>query len=253
MNVYSTKEILGSKMVLINADGGVSKQLLKFGIREIGATKETEKILKPDWTVIDIGANLGYYALLEARRCKFVYAIEPVEENIKVFKESIKLNGYKNIKVYQCAIGAENNYEEMTITYKSNCGSLVKKSRNKKLIKEKRKVKVITLNDFCKRTKLTKIDFIRMDVEGYEVEIIKGMDKVIKLMPKGSMLSIEIHPKAYPPPHKQVMEMLDTVEFYGFKVRKLMIADDVRAVESFSKLKAMFDNRYCPQVFFERS
>jgi len=252
MNDYSIKEILGSKMVLINADGGLSKQLLKHGIREIGATKETLKILKPDWTVIDIGANLGYYALLEAQKCKYVYAIEPVGENIEVFKKSIKLNGYKNIQVYQCAIGSENNYEEMTITYKSNCGSLVKKSRNEKLVKERRRVKTITLNDFCKRVKLTRVDFIRMDVEGYEVEVIKGMDKVIKLMPRGAILSIEIHPKAYPPPYKQTMEMLDTIESYGFKVSKFIIVDDVKEVDNFNELKTLFDNRYCPQVFFER-
>ena len=175
---YTIKKILGSQMYLITKDGGLSKQLLKFGIREVGATNETINLLRPDMVVIDIGSNLGYYALLEAKICTdgFVYAIEPVKENVIALDKSIKLNNYKNIKIYQCAIGSENKYEEMTITYKSNCGSLVKKSRNEKLVKERRKVKTITLNDFCKRLGLARIDFIRMDVEGYEIEIVRGMN-----------------------------------------------------------------------------
>jgi FkbM family methyltransferase len=254
MSSYSIKEILGSKMYLINEDGGLSKQLLKYGIREVGATKETAALLKPGMVVIDIGANLGYYALLEAKMIDngFVYAIEPVKENVEVFQKSIELNGYKNIKVYLCAIGSENKYEEMTITYKSNCGSLVKKSRNEKLVKERRKVKTITLNDFSKRLGLSRIDFIRMDVEGYEVEIIKGMDQAVGLMPEGAMLSIEIHPKAYPAPFIPILNMLDAIKNYGFKVRKFVIAEKIVKIDNFNKLKYMFDNKFCPQVFFER-
>lgn len=255
MKDYSIREILGSKMYLINRDGGVSKQLLKYGIREVGATKETIKLLKPGMIVIDIGSNLGYYALLEAKMVGngFVYAIEPVKENIDTLQKSIKLNGYKNIKVYQCAIGSENKIDEMILTHKSNCGSLVKKTRNIKFVKGKRNVKIITLNNFCERLDIRKIDFIRMDVEGYEIEVIRGMGKVVKLMPIGSILSIEIHPKAYQPPHIQIMEMLDMIEVYGFKVKKFIIADKVREVNSFNELKKMFDNQYCPQIFFERS
>jgi len=255
---YTVKEILGSKMYLITKDGGISKQLLKYGIREEGATREMTRLLKPNMTVIDIGANLGYYALLEAKMCKFVYAIEPVKENFELLKKSIELNKYRNIEVYRCAIGAENKYEEMIIKYKSNLSFLALSqrrnhyTRNTSTVKEKRKVKVITLNDFCKRLDIKRVDFLRMDIEGYEIEVIKGMNKVIKLMPMGAILCIEIHPKAYYYPYKPVMEMLDSIKNYGFKVKKFIIADDVREVEGSTKLEEMFDNRYCPQVFFER-
>ena len=92
-----------------------------------------------------------------------------------------------------------------------------------------------------------------MDVEGYEVEVVKGMGKVTKLMPTGSILSIEIHPKAYDYPYEPTMEMLDTIREYGFKVKKFIIADNIKEVDSFDELKNLFDNKYCPQIFFERS
>ncbi|GAG95136.1 unnamed protein product, partial [marine sediment metagenome] len=70
MNNYKIKEILGSKMCLIPSDIGLSKQLIEHGIREEASVKFMKEILQPDWTVIDIGANLGYYALLEANYVK---------------------------------------------------------------------------------------------------------------------------------------------------------------------------------------
>jgi FkbM family methyltransferase len=255
---YTVKEILGSKMYLITKDGGISKQLLKYGIREEGATRETTRLLKPNMTAIDIGANLGYYALLEAKMCKFVYAIEPVKENVEPLKKGIELNNYRNIEVHRCAIGAENKHEEMIITHKSNLCSVFLDQRkshypqNKKAVKERRQVKVMTLSKFCKRLDIKRVDFIRMDVEGYEGEVIKGMNKMIKLMPLDSVLTIEIHPKAYNHPYTPILEMLDRIKSYGFEVKRYTLMDNAIDVDSFDKLKSMFDNKYCPQVFFRK-
>lgn len=256
MGNYEIKEILGSKMCLIKSDGGVSKQLIKYGIREVGATKETTRILKPGMICIDIGSNLGYYALLEAKlvgKNGFVYAIEPIKENIVALINSIALNDYKNIRVYRIAIGSSNSMQKMVVSHRSNCGTLVLRSKNVKHAKAIIKVKTITLNKFCKRSDIKKIDFLRMDVEGYEVEIIKGMDKVLKLMPKGSILSIEIHPKAYEYPFKPIIEMLQTIKDYGFKVKKYVLIENIIKLKSYEHLIQLFDNKYCPQVFFERS
>jgi len=255
MSSYNIKEILGSKMFLIKGDGGVSKQLIKHEIREVGATKETIKILKPGMICIDIGSNLGYYALLEAKlvgKDGFVYAIEPIEENVIALINSVALNGYKNIKVYKCAIGSSNSIQKMIVSHKSNLGTLVIRSKNIKHAKAIIKVKTITLNNFCKRLNIRKINFLRMDVEGYEVEIIKGMNKTIKLMPKGSILSIEIHPKAYGYPFKPIIEMLQTIKDYGFKVNKYVLIENIIELKSYKHLIKLFDNKYCPQIFFER-
>ena len=141
----------------------------------------------------------------------------------------------------------------MIVSHKSNLGTLVIRSKNIKHAKAIIKVKTITLNNFCKRLDIRKINFLRMDVEGYEVEIIKGMDKVLKLMPKGSILSIEIHPKAYGYPFKPIIEMLQTIKDYNFKVKKYVLIENIIKLKSYEHLIKLFDNKYCPQVFFERS
>ena len=198
---YTIKEILGSKMYLLENDMGLSKDLMEYGIREEASTKYIQSILKPRWTVIDIGANLGYYALLEARRCKFVYAIEPVKISFETLKKSIKLNKYKNIKAFQMAISNRNGIYDISVFHKNNLSNMVDfnllvdahKETLGKAFKETQKVQTIPLDDFVKWNKIRKINFIRMDVEGYEVEIVEGMNKVFDLMPKGSYLTIEFH------------------------------------------------------------
>jgi FkbM family methyltransferase len=249
---YKIKEILGSKMYLIPTDGGLSKQLLENGIREIGCTVEIRQILKKHWTVIDIGANLGYYALLETRHTNKVYAIEPVQENVRALEKSIKHNDYKNIDVYGIAISDKDGNAKFVQTKRSNCGTLMLNSLNPKPRKAVIDVKTKTLDTFCKEQKIERVDFIRTDTEGGEVEIVKGMANTVKLMPEGSILCIEIHPKVFGRPFKPILTMLDTLKAYGFEPLKYILIDLVVRIENYGHLKRLLDNKYCPQIFFEK-
>jgi len=251
-NKYIVKDILGSKMCLLKNDIGISKKLMENPIREIGATRIMEKILKKDMTIIDIGANLGYYALLEAKIGCRVYAIEPVAENVEALKRSIALNEYENIRVYQFAIGAKNGTGDMIISEYSNCHNMLLDSLNIHCPKGKTKVEIRSLDSFIKQEGIEKIDFIRMDTEGYEVEIVKGMKKAVKLMSEGAILSIEIHSKAYPEPEKPVFEMLESLKEYGFIPKMHVLRDDVIYLSDYEHLKEILGRKYCPQVFFEK-
>lgn len=223
--IYTIKEILGSKMYLREDDMGLSKDLMEHGIREEASTEYIQNILKPNWTVIDIGANLGYYALLEARRCKFVYAIEPVKSSFETLNKSIKLNKYKNIKTFQMAISNRNGLYDIAVSKKNNWSNMVNlnllvdahKETLGKSFKEIQKVQTIPLDDFAIWNNIRKINFIRMDVEGYEVEIVEGMDKVFDLMPGGSYLTIEFH-SILLKNREPFVKLLDKVTGAGFKV-----------------------------------
>jgi len=164
------KEILGSQMFLdLRNDTGVSYELYKAGIREkyiVGAMMQ--EIDKHD-VIIDIGANIGYYALLEARLGADVYAIEPVPKNIELLEKSIRLNEYSNIKTFRLAVGSQSKEDFIYVTEKANWSSLKKPDSD---IVDKVPVSVVTLDEFL-RNKPTPT-MVRMDVEGYETEIIKG-------------------------------------------------------------------------------
>ncbi|MHA1302187.1 MAG: FkbM family methyltransferase [Candidatus Heimdallarchaeaceae archaeon] len=257
---YIIKEILGSKICLISSDLGLSKQLLEHGAREQASTDFIKKILRPDWTVIDIGSNLGYYALLEAKICRFVYAIEPIGESVEALKESIKLNGYKNIKVYRLAISDKDGYAEIRTSRRSNWATMVDESKTQESYREKfnrfksvtQKIDTMTLDSFVEFEGIEKIDFIRMDVEGYEVEIVKGIDKTFKLMPSGSHLSVEFHPAIFKD-RSNLIDTLDRILKNGFEIVRITTHDRSYLPDDVNLRKWLLEKGACPQVFFVKT
>jgi protein-L-isoaspartate O-methyltransferase len=81
-------------MYLRIRDKGVSRQLALVGVREKFSTETLQGELREGDCVVDIGANIGYYALMEARLVGSygkVYAIEPVSYNFQLLENNIQL------------------------------------------------------------------------------------------------------------------------------------------------------------------
>ena len=191
-NGYLVKMVQGSKMKLDLNDKGISKDLAVDGIREPESTNAIKNFIKEGDVVVDIGANLGYYALLESRIVGskgIVYAIEPSPSNVDGLNENIKLNGYTNIECFTIGIGDKKEIAKMFISPHSNLNSLVIQ-KNKKIIGNIY-IQITTLDDFLKGKKQP--DFVRMDVEGYEYNIIKGMDGLLNSK-KPLKIFMELHP-----------------------------------------------------------
>jgi len=260
MNNYIIKEILGSKMFLIPSDVGLSKQLLEHGIREEASVNFIKEILKPDWTVIDIGANLGYYALLEAKLCEKVYAIEPIKESVSALRESIKLNNYKNIELDRLAIGNKNGEFEINTSRRSNWATMINREKASKNYQEKfnsfkkgkETVKTMTLNKFVRRKNIKKIDLIRMDVEGFEIEILENINKTIELMPKGSFLSVEFHPVIFDDREALINTFEKIIIYYGFEIAKITWHKKEFNLSNIEFRNWLLKKNACPQVFFKR-
>lgn len=190
---YVIREINGLRMFLdLKNDLGISRDLFVYGKREITSTDYliNSNILKEGDAVLDIGANIGYYALIESRLVGehgIVYALEPVRKNLETLRKNLRLNNVKNIKTYKLAAGDKNGFSFINISKKGNWSSIVHKED--KLFEGREKVKTVTVDEFLKGKSSPKL--VRMDVEGYEYAIIKGMENTLGLNPK---LMIEIHP-----------------------------------------------------------
>jgi len=177
------KKILGSKMYLNFLDKGLSKQLFMHGYREPEFTRIIKNELKDGMRVVEIGANIGYYALIEAQivgDTGRIYAIEPSPSNFQLLERNIDLNLYRNrVKTYDIAISNKNGKGKLYTSDYHNCSSMFKRRGGNILdgICECVDVKTSTLDNFIKDKK--PIDFIRMDIEGYEYFVIQGMKKTL--------------------------------------------------------------------------
>lgn len=182
------RTVQGSVMFLDPCDAGVSRDLFLEGVREPVATQIMKKILRPGMKVVDIGANIGYYALLEARlvgeRGK-VYAIEPFSQNINLLGRSIKANGYKNIETFRRAIGDYNGLTKLCVTDGWNTCFI----GDGDMLFPTEEVEILTLDNFLKDKQQP--DLARMDVEGYEDKIIDGMHNTLEI--DNLWLFIELH------------------------------------------------------------
>ncbi|HEY42267.1 MAG TPA: FkbM family methyltransferase [Dehalococcoidia bacterium] len=179
---YVVREINGSQMYLDMTDIGLSCDLMIDGLREAYILETIKKELSEGDFVIDIGANIGYYALLEAKIVGArgrVYAIEPVPESADLLRKNIELNGYSNIEVYQIAIGDKKESAPIHIARQRNISSMRQISSHAEsgILSQDVNVDVLTLDDFLKDRPHPQM--IRMDVEGYECRIINGMEKTL--------------------------------------------------------------------------
>jgi FkbM family methyltransferase len=148
--------------------------------------------LKEGATALDIGANIGYYALIESKLvgdAGKVYALEPVKNTYDRLTENILLNKCKNIETFNFGASSENTSKIIHISRFSNWSSFVNTVPSR--FSHTEEVKVVCLDDFL--INKNKPDFIRMDVEGYEYAILKGLSKTLYEKKEVSLL-IEIHP-----------------------------------------------------------
>jgi len=149
-------------------------------------------------TFIDIGAHIGRYTILLSKNFKRIIAIEPVKDSFNVLRKNILLNRLKNVKVINFAIGEKERITKIYIN-KENLGasSLIEKSKNC----TEQKVKMISLDKLIKSLKIKKIDVIKIDVEGYELNVLKGAKKLLKKF--RPLIIIEIRKK-----HKKKIEKI---------------------------------------------
>lgn len=156
---------------------------------------ETQLILrqaKVGGTVIDVGANIGYYTLILADKVGKngkVYAFEPDKINFEILEKNIKENKLKNVVAIKAAIGSKN---ESKILYKSeeNLGDH-KLYKPKTPAKKREKVKIVRLDSFIKE----KMDLIKIDTQGWEPEVIEGAKEMIKK--NKPVIFLEYSPASY--------------------------------------------------------
>lgn len=209
----AVKEVNGSKMVLdVGVDQGLSRDLFLHRKREIYSTDYflNSGILKKGDVTLDIGANIGYYVLLESRLVGEngkVYALEPVSHNFKVLKENVDLNNIKNVEAYNLAAGEKNEKSFINISKHMNRSSML--PHKSTVFFKREEIEVVQGDDFLKNKRTPKL--IRMDVGGYEYAVIEGLKKTLD---SDVSLFLEIHPALMT--DSQLKGMFNTFREKGF-------------------------------------
>lgn len=105
----------------------------------------------------------------------YVYGFEPFQDFLKYIDNTVQQNPMKNIKVYPYGLWSENATKKLCLMDVSSSLVLVYTDGP-----EFTDVKVVSLDSFVEENNLKKVDFIKMDIEGAEVDALHGAEKTIK-------------------------------------------------------------------------
>ncbi len=231
---YVERPINGYRLVLDADDPGISRQLFHFGRREAEQKLIVEQMLKPGMTALDIGANIGYFTVMMARIVGSfgrVYAVEPHPGNFELLRTNVARNGVADrTEVQELAIARASVRQRLLLSHHSNWHSLFRPALNACLPwHEKYRRRVVgevdvearTLGDYLRGKR--PIDFLHMDVEGYEVEILRSL---AELADEGSgRLSVlfETHPEFYDRHYNDIRPVLDELcSQYRYRIEYLV-------------------------------
>ncbi len=169
-----------AKIFLPIEDKGLSRQLHFSSLREWRSTEYLIDLLvkKNYGHIIDLGANLGYFVLIESLFSKAkIIAIEPVKFNFDILKINLSLNHLDKIDARNVAVGRTNTKVTIYEFGQKNWSTVNPEHadllKSKGYSAEEQKVEQTTLDDLISEfTEKKTTGLIRMDVEGFEFEII---------------------------------------------------------------------------------
>jgi len=125
-----------------------------------------------DLNVIDLGANIGLFSLYASPIAEKIYSVEPTPSHFSLLKELIELTGKTNIEPLNLAVGLEDGEAEFFVhDGNSTMNSFVKHTTNPHgetsvLVQTK------TLNSLIDSLGLDRVGFVKMDIEGFENQVI---------------------------------------------------------------------------------
>jgi FkbM family methyltransferase len=175
---YLKRSIYNYRMYLDVKDAGISRSLLLYAQRELDHKFMLEEIVTPGMNIFDIGANIGYYVIMERKLLGAhgsVTAIEPSPRNTDLLKKNMSLNNINDVSVYTMAISDTVEKKDFYLAKQTNLNTFHATGSGKThLSGQVISVDTMTVPGLSKKINV-KPDLIRMDVEGHEVEVINGM------------------------------------------------------------------------------
>jgi len=178
--ILEFSKYLGEFRVNIDTTYAIEKKMLT-GIYEPTLIKIIDKFVKPGDICFDIGSNVGAITFALARRTTSegrVFAFEPGPPTYDRLVQNLLLNPQYKDTIIPENLGVADRqcqllwHEDMSPEGRGNGGLLHNKGTS---------VDVISLDIYCKARDLNRVDFIKIDVEGMELEVLTGAREIIRL------------------------------------------------------------------------
>jgi FkbM family methyltransferase len=168
----------------------VQRSVYLWGRWETNDTREFLRLLSAPATVVDIGAYFGYYSLLASATtagAARVIAFEPYVPSFRMLQRNIALNDFPQLEAVNLAVSAGAGTAHFRVPPDSNRGSggLTRDSAAGVT------VATVALDDFVAERGIGRVDVIKIDAEGSEIEVISGAQQLIAAHRPAMMVEVD--------------------------------------------------------------
>ena len=185
--------------------------------------------LEPGMTVLDVGANIGYYAVHAGRAVGptgRVHAFEPDPRTAQSLRANILRNGLANVTVHECAVSGSSGLRSLILSGTASHSGL-SRTMDEATIVGSATVETVALDDVLGGAS---VDVMKLDVEGEEPSVLRGMERTLEASPR-LRLFVEFSPAGLEAAGSSVDEFLaklqslfDQVEIIDEAERRLVEA-----------------------------
>jgi len=163
-----------------------------YGGFELAESAFVGRFIRPGMTVLDIGAHHGFYTLFFSKLVGSggkVIAFEPSPREIRALHLNVGLNRCKNVVIQGLALGEREGESNLYVVnnHETGCNSLHPPALPEAISIVP--VHVISLDQWLAGYHLESVDFIKLDVEGGELSVLQGAEKLLERRPRPVILA----------------------------------------------------------------
>jgi FkbM family methyltransferase len=232
----------GEAVVVLNPDDPVVSGALHFGVYEKAETKFFQTACREGMTFLDVGANIGYYTALAARAVGptgKIIALEPDPESFKYLEQTIAANAVGNVLAFPVAASDVPAKLPLFISHDNRGDNRMYSPGGKWPTVE---VEAAPADDLLAENKIETIDFIKIDVQGYEPKVIAGLRDTITRSPKLTLLT-EFWPKGIRDAGGDPNDFLNTLRDLGLTLHELKADGELTELKDDADLIARHEGR----------
>ena len=198
---------------------GPGSRFRRDGLTEPETHALFEEVLKPGMVMIDIGAYIGEFSLVAARAMQGIGRILCLEPTPSVFAQlerNLKRNAWSNVEAIHSAVS---DYDG-TATFYVRIGSNDQSSLHPLAPGEQisYNVPVTTVDALVARTRLERLDLMKVDVEGHEISVLRGAREMIRRFRPALVIEISRHQRAVGYSGAAIKAFLDELNYDSFRL-----------------------------------
>jgi FkbM family methyltransferase len=184
----SRRQSFGSNMSVLSRIGDKNYRIVSDdeylgrveGVFEPEMSSLFMTLIRPNDIVLDVGANIGCTSILFGGLAKKVYSFEPSPTTFGYLQKNLSAANLLNVFAFNHGLGSHTSSETLTFSSDNRSGGFVS---NKLHLEAGHLTEVITIVDgdsFLQEKNVDRVDFIKIDVEGFELEVLAGLKSVLK-------------------------------------------------------------------------